>query len=104
MYNWRERRGHTVEGRRCGDVISGSKGLPVEGTEGRKCQWKEAKEGNASGRKQSGRNPGQGEREIERERGAHCRSYKENTSPKPFTGKMRGADFCEFLQPAGLKD
>lgn len=31
-------------------------------------------------------------------------SYKENTSPKPLSGKMRRADFCEFLEPAGLKD
>ena len=24
--------------------------------------------------------------------------------PKPLAGKMRGAVFCEFLQPVGLKD
>ena len=40
----------------------------------------------------------------ERKKGAHRETHKEHNSPKPLDGKMRGADFCEFLQPAGLKD
>ena len=44
------------------------------------------------------------EREKEKERGAHRGLHKENISPKPLTGKTRGADFCEVLQPAVLKD
>lgn len=39
-----------------------------------------------------------------RESGVHREMHKENTSPKPVAGKMRGADFCEFLQPLELKD
>lgn len=39
----------------------------------------------------------------ERERGEQRGSQRENTSPKTLTGKMRGADFCKFLQ-VGLKD
>lgn len=38
-----------------------------------------------------------------RERGAHRGVHKENTSPKALTGKKRGADFCEILQPVGSK-
>ena len=37
------------------------------------------------------------------DRGAHEEQHK-NISPKPWAGKMRGAGFREFLQPAGLKD
>ena len=36
--------------------------------------------------------------------GAHKVTQKENTSSKPLAGKMGGADFCEFLQPAGQKN
>ena len=45
------------------------------------------------------------EREAEkgRERAVHRGLHRENTSPKTLTGKMRGADFCKFLQ-VGLKD
>jgi len=39
-----------------------------------------------------------------RKKGAQRETHKENTSPKPLAGKMRGVDFCEFLQPTGLKD
>lgn len=35
---------------------------------------------------------------------ARARSTQENTFPKPWAGKMRGADFQEFLQPEGLED
>ena len=38
--------------------------------------------------------------ERERERG---RGMYKNISPKSLAGKIRGADFCEFLQPV-LKD
>lgn len=34
---------------------------------------------------------------TERERREHMGTQKENTSPKPLTGKMRGADFCEVF-------
>ena len=40
----------------------------------------------------------------EGERGVHRELYKEDPSPMSMTGKMRGADFHEFLQAAGLKD
>lgn len=30
--------------------------------------------------------------------------HKENTSPKLLARKTRGADFCEFVQPAGFQD
>ena len=30
--------------------------------------------------------------------------HKENISPKPSAGKIRKAEFPEFLQPGGLKD
>ena len=43
-------------------------------------------------------------RKGERERGVHRGSHKENTSPKPLTGKTRGADFLKFLQPVELKE
>ena len=43
------------------------------------------------------------EREIGRERGRgrlveimRLHKHKQNTSPKPLTGKTGGADFCEF--------
>lgn len=39
-----------------------------------------------------------------RESGVPREMNKENTSPKPVAGKMRRADFCECLQPVGLKD
>ena len=42
--------------------------------------------------------------EKERERAGHRGLYKENTFPKPFTGKRRGATYCEILQPVELKD
>lgn len=32
------------------------------------------------------------------------RIHKDNTSPKPMTGKMRGANSFDFLRPAGVKD
>ena len=38
------------------------------------------------------------------ERGARSGTHKENTSPKLLAGEMRGADFCGFLQLAGLED
>ena len=38
------------------------------------------------------------------ENGAHKVTYKDNTFPKPLTGKKRAAEFCEFLQSVGLKD
>lgn len=37
-----------------------------------------------------------------RQRGSNRRMYKENVSPKTFTWKMKGTEFCEFLQPLGL--
>ena len=37
-------------------------------------------------------------------RGTHRDVHKKNTSTKPLAGKIRGDDFHEFLQPAGLKD
>lgn len=36
--------------------------------------------------------------------GAHKDMDKESTSPKPLAGKMRRADFCEFLQPVGINE
>ena len=48
-----------------------------------------------------GGSPGHGKR-SEREREAHRGLHKENTSPKPLAGKMSGADFRDFLQPARL--
>ena len=39
----------------------------------------------------------------ERERGAHRRTHKEDASPKPLAWKTRGAEFCEFMKPSGLK-
>lgn len=39
-----------------------------------------------------------------RESGAHMDTHKEVTSPKPLARKMRGAGFCDFLQPKGFKD
>ena len=36
--------------------------------------------------------------------GANSGKQKENTSPKPLAGKMREAEFHEFLQPVGIKD
>lgn len=44
-----------------------------------------------------GGGPGHQER---RER-VHRGSYRENTSPKLLTGKVREVDFREFLQPKG---
>ena len=44
------------------------------------------------------------ERERERERAAHKGLQKKNTSLKPLTGKMRRADYFEFLQAVELKD
>lgn len=41
-----------------------------------------------------------GERKREREKS----SARKALPPKPLTGKTRRADFCEFLQPGGLKD
>ena len=40
----------------------------------------------------------------QKDRGVHRTLYKENTFPKPLTGKTRGADFHEILQPIGIKD
>ena len=41
------------------------------------------------------------------EKGERDRSTWENAQreyfPKPLAWKMKGAEFCEFLQPAGLK-
>lgn len=37
-------------------------------------------------------------------RETHQEMHKENTSPNLLGGKTRGADFPNFLQPAGLKD
>ena len=45
---------------------------------------------------------GEKKRQTDRHREMHKGSHKENTSPKTMTGKMRGVDFHEFLQPAGL--
>lgn len=52
-----------------------------------------------------------GERALNEERGERERSTqgiraspKENTSPNPLIWKMRGADFCEYLQLAELKN
>lgn len=39
-----------------------------------------------------------------RQSGAHRYKHKKNSSPKPLCGKMREAEFQEFLQPVGLKD
>lgn len=35
--------------------------------------------------------------------GRHRGMQKEDTSLKPLTGKMMGANFCEFWQPVGVK-
>ena len=37
-------------------------------------------------------------------RGAPRGMHKENISPKPLAGKMRGADLGEFLKQVGLQD
>ena len=37
----------------------------------------------------------------ERGRGAHRELHEENTSLETLMEKMRGVDFCEFLQPEG---
>ena len=50
-----------------------------------------------------GAGPGHRERQ-ERESGAHMGTHNESTSAKPLAGKMRRADFREFLQPTKLKD
>ena len=42
------------------------------------------------------------QREV-RESGLHGDMNK-NTYARTLVGKMRGIDFCEFWQPAGLKD
>ena len=42
-------------------------------------------------------------RVLERERGANRGMHKENGYPKPLAWKRRGAEFCELLQPEGLK-
>lgn len=83
-HNWRERRGHTVEGRRCGEVI-----------QGRSRSWVLQKSGS----------PGCRERQ-ERET-AECSTQGSSQGkhfPKLLIRKMRGADFCEILQLASLKD
>ena len=52
-----------------------------------------------------GRSPDNGERQEScRERAMQRGSHKENTSPKPGTGKMREADYREFSQAVELKD
>ena len=38
-----------------------------------------------------------------RKSGENSDIHKENTSPKPLAGKMRGIEFHEFLQSARLK-
>ena len=43
------------------------------------------------------------ERKRERERRVYGGLHKENTSPRPLTGKMRRADFQAFLQQQGSK-
>ena len=45
------------------------------------------------------RGEGRGVNESTVHRGLH----KKNTSSKLLTGKMRGADYCEFLQPVAIK-
>jgi len=42
-------------------------------------------------------------REREREKAAWRGLHKKNSSPKPLTGKRRGADYPKFLQAAELK-
>lgn len=37
------------------------------------------------------------------ERGAYRGMHRENISSKSLAWEMRGVDFCEFLQPVGLK-
>lgn len=39
-----------------------------------------------------------------KERSMQGNTHKETISPKPLAGNMRGAEFCEFLQPLGLED
>ena len=43
-------------------------------------------------------------RERDRGREEGTGNAQENTFPKRLTGKTRGAEFCEFLHPGGLKD
>lgn len=43
-------------------------------------------------------------RGSKREHAARRGSHKKNTSSKPLTGKTRGADNCESLQPVELKE
>lgn len=40
----------------------------------------------------------------ERQPREHNRMHKENASPNPLAGKMRGPDFHEFLQSVGFKN
>ena len=37
------------------------------------------------------------EKERKREKKPHRKLYKKKSSPKPMTGKRRGADSCKFL-------
>ena len=51
-----------------------------------------------------GRSPGHEEGQERGGRGQVPRgSYKENTFPKPLTGKMRGAGFSEFYSQKVLR-
>lgn len=38
-----------------------------------------------------------------RESTTHREMHKENTTPKPLAGKIRGADFCEFCNQQDSK-
>lgn len=38
------------------------------------------------------------------EKRAYRGTHKQNTSVKPLAGKIRGADFHEYLQTVGLED
>lgn len=70
-----------MEGRRCGDIVWGRKESLVL---------------------QRGGSPDYGER---RERQRETQNSAEGTlPPKSLTGKMRGVDYHEFLQPPEFKD
>lgn len=82
MHNQRETRGNIIEVKRCRDVIWGRN--IVNATEGGE-PWSEGEAGQMT------------KRERKKGRGAHRGSHKENISSKTLTGKMRGADYHEFL-------
>ena len=92
-----------MEGRKCREVIWGRKGSrflqredsPDHGERMEERGWRREDGGE--------RMEESGEREGRRESRAYRGLHKKNISPKSHTGKKRGGNYHEFLQPAELK-